>query len=265
MTFPDKGYPSIADYCDDYIARLARAGASIDRAALARAADMLDAAFGRSAWLFVCGNGGSAAIANHLLCDVAKGVQTDTGVLPRVMSLSSNLEIVTAIANDIAFEDCFLYQLRTAARAGDLLMTISSSGDSENIVRALDGPAERYGEHRAHRLRRRPRGAARHGQPPRRRRQLRRDRGHPPVDHAHARAIPAPGEDAGARSSPRRMREVLSDEADRQDRGEADALSRIASTTAIRMAMAASATQPRWRSIKARAGGPNCQRIAATM
>ena len=142
MTFPDRGYPSIAAYCDDYLARLARAGASIDRAALARAADMLDAAFGRSAWLFVCGNGGSAAIANHLLCDVAKGVQTDTGVLPRVMSLSSNLEMVTAIANDIAFEDCFLYQLRTAARAGDLLMTISSSGDSENIVRALRWAAE---------------------------------------------------------------------------------------------------------------------------
>ena len=141
MTFPDKGYPSIADYCDDYLARLAQAGASIDRAALARAADMLDAALGRSAWLFVCGNGGSAAIANHLLCDVAKGVQTDTGVIPRVMSLSSNMEIVTAIANDIAFENCFLYQLRTAARAGDLLMTISSSGDSENIVRALDWAA----------------------------------------------------------------------------------------------------------------------------
>ena len=142
MTFPDKGYLSIADYCDDYLARLAQAGASIDRAALARAAELLDAAFARSAWLFVCGNGGSAAIANHLLCDVAKGVQTDTGVLPRVMSLSSNLEMVTAIANDIAFEDCFLYQLRTAARAGDLLMTVSSSGDSENIVRALHWAAE---------------------------------------------------------------------------------------------------------------------------
>ena len=138
MTFPDKGYQSIADYCDDYLARLARAGASIDRARLARACALLDAAFARSAWLFVCGNGGSAAIANHLLCDVAKGVQTDTDVLPRVMSLSANMEIVTAIANDIAFEDCFAYQLRTAARPGDVLLTISASGDSENIVRALD-------------------------------------------------------------------------------------------------------------------------------
>ena len=138
MTFPDKPYPSIADYCDDYLTRLAHAGASIDRARLARACTLLDAAFARGAWLFVCGNGGSAAIANHLLCDVAKGIQTDTAVLPRVMSLSASMEIVTAIANDIAFEDCFLYQLRTAARPGDVLMTISASGDSENIVRALD-------------------------------------------------------------------------------------------------------------------------------
>ena len=73
MTFPNKGYSSIADYCDDYLARLARAGASIDRAGLGKTCDLLDAAFARSAWLFVCGNGGSAAIANHLLCDIAKG------------------------------------------------------------------------------------------------------------------------------------------------------------------------------------------------
>ncbi len=138
MTFPDTRYDTIARYCDDYLTRLAHAGASIDRALLARAAAMLDAAFTRGAWLFVCGNGGSAAIANHLLCDVAKGIQTDTGMLPRVMSLSANLEIITAIANDIAFEDCFVYQLRTAARPGDILMTISASGDSENIVRAVD-------------------------------------------------------------------------------------------------------------------------------
>ena len=63
MTFPDSGYSSIAGYCDDYLTRLARAGASIDRAQLAQACDLLDAAFVRGAWLFVCGNGGSAAIA----------------------------------------------------------------------------------------------------------------------------------------------------------------------------------------------------------
>ena len=74
MTFPDRRRDSIGRYCDDYMARLARAGASIDRALLARAGAVLDAAFARGAWLFVCGNGGSAATANHLLCDMAKGV-----------------------------------------------------------------------------------------------------------------------------------------------------------------------------------------------
>ena len=137
MTFPDHPHDSIGSYCDAYVDQLAQAGASIDRNALARAGEALAAAFDRGAWLFTCGNGGSAAIANHLLCDFAKGIQTDTNVLPRVMSLSANLEIITAIANDIAYEDVFVYQLRTAARPGDLLLTISSSGDSENVVRAL--------------------------------------------------------------------------------------------------------------------------------
>lgn len=137
MTFPDQTYPSIGAYCDAYLERIARAGASIDRAKLAQAAGMLLAAFKRGSWLFACGNGGSAAIANHLLCDFAKGIQTDTPIRPRVVSLSANIEIITAIANDIAYDDVFAYQLRTSARQGDLLMTISSSGDSENVVRAI--------------------------------------------------------------------------------------------------------------------------------
>lgn len=137
-TFPEKPYPSAGAYCDDYMKRLARAGASIDRKKLDQAAEMLRNGFERGNWLFACGNGGSAAISNHLLCDFAKGIQTDTDLLPRVISLSANLEIITAIANDIAYEDCFVYQLRTAARAGDMLLTVSSSGDSENVVRAVE-------------------------------------------------------------------------------------------------------------------------------
>ncbi len=136
--FPERPYASIGNYCDDYLAQLARAGGSIDQDELAAAGDILNQAFKRGAWLYVCGNGGSAAIANHLLCDFAKGIQTDTELLPRVISLSANLELITAIANDIAFEDCFVYQLRTAARPGDVLLTISSSGDSENVVRAVE-------------------------------------------------------------------------------------------------------------------------------
>lgn len=136
-TFPEYFYNSIGSYCDDYLARLANAGASINRDSLAEVAGVLGQAFARGAWLYVCGNGGSAAIANHLLCDFAKGIQTDTDILPRVISLSANLELITAIANDICFDDCYVYQLKTAAREGDVLLTISSSGDSENVVKAI--------------------------------------------------------------------------------------------------------------------------------
>lgn len=87
--------------------------------------------------MFVCGNGGSAAISNHLLCDFAKGIQTDTIIRPKVVSLSADLEFITAIANDISYDDVFVFQLRTAARTGDLVLTISSSGNSENVVRPL--------------------------------------------------------------------------------------------------------------------------------
>src|SRR5207302_2925624 len=103
-----------------------------------RAAKLLEIAVVGGRTVFSCGNGGSAAIANHLLCDFIKGVQTDTALRPRVISLASHLELITAIANDIAYDEIFVYQLRTMATADDVLLTISSSGDSENIVRAIE-------------------------------------------------------------------------------------------------------------------------------
>jgi phosphoheptose isomerase len=56
--------------------------------------------------------------------------------MPRVVSLATNIEVITAIANDIAYDDVFVYQLENLARPGDVLITISASGDSENVVRA---------------------------------------------------------------------------------------------------------------------------------
>ena len=91
--------------------------------------------------MFSCGNGGSASIANHLQCDHIKNVGTSTDLLPRVMSLSANVELLTAIANDHAYEDVFTYQLRSQARPGDVLVAVSSSGRSANIVTPCAGRA----------------------------------------------------------------------------------------------------------------------------
>lgn len=136
MTFPDDNFDGIGAFIDAYAEQVARGFASVDRDRLARACDILDVAYAQGGTIYVCGNGGSAAISNHFHCDHLKGVQTDTRLKPRVVSLASTVETLTAIANDISYDEVFVYQLRTMAEAGDVLITVSSSGDSENVVRA---------------------------------------------------------------------------------------------------------------------------------
>jgi D-sedoheptulose 7-phosphate isomerase len=136
--FPDKVYPSARGYIEGYRQALALAWTSVDPAAFERGAAMIgDAIRGRRA-IYACGNGGSAAISGHLLCDFTKGVQTNTALRPRVVSLAAHLELITAIANDISYTEIFAYQLKTMAERGDVLISISSSGNSENVVRAID-------------------------------------------------------------------------------------------------------------------------------
>jgi D-sedoheptulose 7-phosphate isomerase len=137
MIFPERKYSTVGAYLDAYAAEVAKALASVDRAALDRAARLLAETIEKDGQIFACGNGGSAAISNHLQCDHAKGISTDTELLPRVQSLSANVEIITAVANDIEYAEIFAYQLSRAARPGDVLIAISSSGNSENVCRAL--------------------------------------------------------------------------------------------------------------------------------
>lgn len=135
--FPAAAIARASWYFDAYAEETSRAASSIEPAALDQAATILQTAYTRGAWVFSCGNGGSAAIANHLQCDHVKGIRTATDLTPRVVSLSLSVELLTAIANDIAYEDVFVYQLQSQASAGDVLMAVSSSGRSANIVRAL--------------------------------------------------------------------------------------------------------------------------------
>ena len=136
MLFPDRPYAAIEDFFLDYVDGYRRASASLDPAALAWAAALLRTAYEDGRWVFSCGNGGSASIANHLVCDHVKGAATDNALKPRVLSLSSNIELMTALANDESYDDVFVRQLRALASPCDVLVTISSSGDSENVVRA---------------------------------------------------------------------------------------------------------------------------------
>ena len=123
-------------FSEAYFEQFMKARQSVDGDKLAEAAALLSSAYERRASVFSCGNGGSAAISNHLHCDHMKGCQTDTSLKPRIISLSSTIETITAIANDISYDEVFAYQLKTMAEPGDVLVSISSSGDSENVVRA---------------------------------------------------------------------------------------------------------------------------------
>jgi phosphoheptose isomerase len=137
LKFPAGRYQAAASFFDAYAEETTRAAKSVDGAALDRAAAILLDAYTTGAGVFTCGNGGSAAIANHLQCDHSKGIRTATDLLPKVVSLSTNVELLTAIANDVSYEDVFVYQLQSHSAPGDVLIAVSSSGRSPNIVRAL--------------------------------------------------------------------------------------------------------------------------------
>lgn len=140
-SFPTGRYESAQHFASDYMRLLSRALASVDTGEFDRAAKILGAAYERDAAVFVCGNGGSASISNHLQCDHVKGLRAGTGLRTRVSSLSSNVEILSAIANDIDYDSVFEYQLQSLARPADVLLVVSSSGRSRNIVRALEWAA----------------------------------------------------------------------------------------------------------------------------
>jgi D-sedoheptulose 7-phosphate isomerase/D-glycero-D-manno-heptose 1,7-bisphosphate phosphatase len=144
LTFPQVRYDSAYLFAEHYSHELAQALATVDVAALDRASKVLLDAYERDAGVFVCGNGGSASIANHLQCDHVKGVRGGTDLHTRVTSLSTNVEILSAIANDIGYDAVFEYQLESMARPGDVLVVVSSSGRSPNVVRALQW-AEKHG------------------------------------------------------------------------------------------------------------------------
>ena len=94
-------------------------------------------AYQRDQVLFVFGNGGSAALASHSACDFGKGTVVNGNQRFRVLSLTDNVPLMTAWANDQRYEDIFAEQLRTFVRSGDVVFAISGSGNSANVLNGL--------------------------------------------------------------------------------------------------------------------------------
>lgn len=133
----------VNEFLEEYSKTLHDAVLTVDKDQLTAAADALRKAYLFNKNVFVCGNGGSAAISQHFLCDHSKGVCYDTGMLPKVTSLSDNVPLITAIANDFSFEEVYSYQLEMKGIPGDLLVVISSSGNSPNIIKVLEAAKEK--------------------------------------------------------------------------------------------------------------------------
>lgn len=89
--------------------------------------------------IFICGNGGSASVANHFLCDFNKGIKLSSKnkLKPKIISLSNNIETILAISNDISFNKIFSFQLDNYYTKGDIVVLLSCSGSSPNIIETL--------------------------------------------------------------------------------------------------------------------------------
>jgi D-sedoheptulose 7-phosphate isomerase len=138
---------SVEAFVESYLADIGRHLRSVPADALVRAGERLLRAYAEGAQVLVAGNGGSASTASHLACDLGK---TALGADPRsdstrfrIVSLADNVALLTAWANDHGYELVFAEQVRMLGRAGDILIVVSASGRSPNIVAAVRAAQER--------------------------------------------------------------------------------------------------------------------------
>jgi D-sedoheptulose 7-phosphate isomerase len=111
---------------------------TIDLDKVGQAIEILKRARDEQRHIFVCGNGGSAATASHFVCDMIKGASYNRGARFRMMALNDSLPTLTAYSNDVHYECVFAEQLKNFAQPGDVVMGISGSGNSPNVLRAIE-------------------------------------------------------------------------------------------------------------------------------
>lgn len=124
-------------FAKEFVNRNVRALEALPVDEVIRAAELLDAARQTGRRVFVAGNGGSASTASHLACDLMKATSRRGRRPARVLCLSDNVPALTAWANDETFDVVFLSQLRVHAEESDVVVAVSGSGRSANIVETL--------------------------------------------------------------------------------------------------------------------------------
>ena len=125
-------------WISDYVRAQKAAHDSIPVDAVAQLIEKLRVALKDDRRVFVFGNGGSAANASHFATDLGKGASDKLGKRFRVLSLNDNASWMTALGNDYAYEDVFVRQLMNYGKPGDLVLAMSVSGNSPNVVKAVE-------------------------------------------------------------------------------------------------------------------------------
>ena len=122
----------------EYKSKLFEAIDTVDISKVDQAIEVFTRARDEDRQIFVFGNGGSSATANHFACDIVKGASYGQEKRFKIMALSEQIPTMTAYANDVGYDVVFVEQLRSFARRGDVVMAISGSGNSPNVVRAIE-------------------------------------------------------------------------------------------------------------------------------
>ena len=121
----------------NYIFTLTNTIDKINLEKLYEASNLISKTIKKNKFIYVCGNGGSAAIANHYICDYFKGLSKYTNLKAKIKSLNSDSYLISAISNDIAYDQVFKLQAERYMNKEDILILISSSGNSKNIKEVL--------------------------------------------------------------------------------------------------------------------------------
>jgi D-sedoheptulose 7-phosphate isomerase len=129
---------SVNDYSSAYVKKLVSMLNSGAMQEIPKLAEALRTAWRLGKTVYLCGNGGSAANGIHLANDFLYGAGVTNGYGLKVEALSANPSVLTALANDVGYEAIFAEQIKVKANSGDLLVVFSGSGNSPNIVKALE-------------------------------------------------------------------------------------------------------------------------------
>src|SRR5260370_6763478 len=125
-------------FAEAYKAQCVQALDSVDLSKVHMAIDWMKQARADGQTIFTCGNGGSASTASHFVCDMVKGASFNRETRFRIMALTDSLPTLTAYSNDVHYDCVFVEQLKNFAEPGDVLMALSGSGNSPNVLRAVE-------------------------------------------------------------------------------------------------------------------------------